>query len=199
MPWGRWASSAEVLRVQRLALNGNGTGLGMGWRGRWRGVGATSMSAGLVCGGVGGGVRFRWDTAGEVVGGGRVGGDGLWRRRGAFRAWLCRQVGSCTHLSCYGYRCRSRERWGISLVYLRCSGSVRTGLAGWTTSLVFPPTFLCRINEEEQLKILDNALLFALKEHNVHALNSLIHRGTGMQMLDVGNGFCYVLIWHSPN
>jgi hypothetical protein len=49
-----------------------------------------------------------------------------------------------------------------------------------------------RINEEEQLKILDNAFLFALKENNVHALNSLIHRGTGMQMLAVGNGFCYV-------
>ncbi len=32
----------------------------------------------------------------------------------------------------------SRE---ASLVYLRCSGSVRTGLAGWTTSLVFPLLF----------------------------------------------------------
>ena len=49
-----------------------------------------------------------------------------------------------------------------------------------------------RINEEEQQAILDKALLFALKKHKVHALNSLIHRGTGMQMLDVGNGCCYV-------
>jgi hypothetical protein len=48
------------------------------------------------------------------------------------------------------------------------------------------------IKETEQLQILDKALLFALKAHNVHALNSLIHRGTGMQMIDVGNGFCYV-------
>jgi hypothetical protein len=49
-----------------------------------------------------------------------------------------------------------------------------------------------RIKVEEQQDIFTHILLIALQEHRVHALKALIHRGTGMQMLDVGNGFCSV-------
>jgi len=49
-----------------------------------------------------------------------------------------------------------------------------------------------RINEKERSKIFNKALLFALRKHKVHALCSLLVRGTGWLTLDVGSGFCFV-------
>ena len=104
--------------------------------GFWRGVGEV-LARPLSAGGVGLGW---WGSMGRegLWSVGRPGGrDGLWGRRGSGRVWL---VARWDH----GLVRVHRDRLDISFVELGCSGVVRTGVAGWTTRSVFPPTFLCR-------------------------------------------------------
>jgi hypothetical protein len=49
-----------------------------------------------------------------------------------------------------------------------------------------------RIEDKQREDIFNSSLLIALKKDKVHALRTLIHRGTGLNMLDVGHNFCYV-------
>jgi len=49
-----------------------------------------------------------------------------------------------------------------------------------------------RIDDKQREDIFNRALLMAMKKDKVHALSTLIHRGIGLNMLDVGHYFCYV-------
>ena len=44
-----------------------------------------------------------------------------------------------------------------------------------------------KIEDKQREDIFNHSLLKALKEDKVHALSTLIHRGTGLKMLDVGH------------
>jgi hypothetical protein len=54
-------------------------------------------------------------------------------------------------------------------------------------------------DEQEKSKMFDRATIFALKNDKLHALVSLLERGTGLSPLDVGTRHCYLYAYYDTS